>query len=392
MGSFNVTCAVSGLPIGGGTAVRYLLLTQGPYHRPGDFAVGSDAAWFPRTPPMTTHYYDYGRVDDLAPRLMAKAWRAQLREDLVPMPVGENSCHDVSVRRGSTLRAMIEASTERRLRVGRVQPSAIRSLDQLIGEARALRNGTPPPVEAKVLKGPPAGVPTWRRVARVLREAGIADHRAYALGYARVKITRNGYGEDGASDAVVAAVTAAGYAIGTTDDGPYAKGVTVLPLDYRAAVADHAERRNARKRIDVNPPLAVAGAMVRADVWASMVGDPIAGTTEELIASMGLDGYRSSLDGPPFCSSPADTFRIARGMVERGEATADEWDAFVRACAELVRVRRALATLDRQWCPSAYGGQRQEWSEHARILGAWAQTARDEAAQEAAQRAEDDAA
>ncbi len=390
MGSFDVTCAVSGLPIEGGTAVRYLLLSQGPYYRAGDFTVGPDVEWFPLTPPMSTHYYDYGRVDDLAPRFMAKAWRAQLRECLVSMPVGENSCHDVAVHRGSKLSAMIEASTEGRLRVRRVPSRMCGDLDAMISEMRALRGEPVPPRPPNEPKGPPAGVPTWRRIARVLREAGIADHRAYALGYARVKVARNGYGEGTVSDAVVAAIAAAGYAIGVHDDGPYEKGVTVLPMDYRSAVADHAERMNARKRIDVNPPLAVAGAMVRADVWASMVGDPIVGATEELIDAMGFGGFRSSLDGPPFCASGADTFRVARGMVDRGEATPDEWDAFVRACVELVRVRRSLMLIKQEWRPSAYGGQMHAWSEHARILSTWAQIARDEAAAEAKRNAEDD--
>jgi hypothetical protein len=63
MGSFDYTCAISGLPIAGGEAVRYLLLTQNPYHRgvkAGSFVCYSTDHWFPRVFPIRAKYNDYG--------------------------------------------------------------------------------------------------------------------------------------------------------------------------------------------------------------------------------------------------------------------------------------------------------------------------------------------
>ena len=79
MGSFDVTCAVSGLPANG--KVRYMLLVEGMRGAYGSLVIGHNDVWSPLTPPMACDYYDRGRVRSLAPRLMREAWLATLPEE-----------------------------------------------------------------------------------------------------------------------------------------------------------------------------------------------------------------------------------------------------------------------------------------------------------------------
>lgn len=278
MGSFDLMCAVSNLPIQGGDPVRYFLLT----HRAGDRngrSCGADDVWFPRTPPMRVTYDDYGRCRETPRELMAKAWEAQFREDLA---TGNDRAN---------LWTVLDLIHEGNVRVRQ-------------------------------------------------------DH-ADSLGEMRR----------------------------TTD----------------AMLAKQGKLPSVGKSLDVSETMVVAEAFVREDVWHSMIHEGFAAERAEYLASDApILKYTSPLDGPPFCSSPADTFRLAKAMRDRGGATPDEWDVFVRACAELLAVKSTMETLRLAWHPSSYGGQMHAWSEHSRILGTWAQIARDESTAEAMRNAEDD--
>jgi hypothetical protein len=79
MGSFDYTCAVSGLPIGAGDDVRLMLLTQNPYHhgkKAGAMTCGMNDVWFPRTFPLRGRYNDYGGVDHIQGPAQQAAWLA----------------------------------------------------------------------------------------------------------------------------------------------------------------------------------------------------------------------------------------------------------------------------------------------------------------------------
>ena len=87
MGSFSMTCSISGLGIDAGTPVRALLLTENPYGE----------GWDLRTPPIRARYNDCGSIERVHPRDLpvAKLWLRGLREDLVELGAGDNQCHDV---------------------------------------------------------------------------------------------------------------------------------------------------------------------------------------------------------------------------------------------------------------------------------------------------------
>jgi hypothetical protein len=114
MGSFSMTCSISGLGIDGGTPVRCLLLTRSPYDD-DDPRKG----WIVRTPPLRAKYNDYGSIEDVHhdDRNVAELWLRGLREDAVEKGLGDNSCHDVAVARDMTFEEMLGAIQERRLEV-----------------------------------------------------------------------------------------------------------------------------------------------------------------------------------------------------------------------------------------------------------------------------------
>ncbi len=381
MGSFDVTCAVSGLPATG--RVRYMLLVQGPYYRPGQFAVDPHDVWAPLTPPMACDYYDYGRVRAFGLTLMRKAWRAQLRECLVPTPLGANEYHDPAVRRGSKLAQMMEAAHAGRLRVRQGDYGELAEARALRKEIEALRHRSAAsahlfesqsaPIEEKpARRGPPPEVPTWRRVERALRAAGVESVRIYPESYARVIVVATKYGESKHDD-VTQAVEAAGFVATKRAHRNGAPATLVTPKDYRAAMADRAERLVAkRERLDISRPLAVVEAFIREDVWQSLLD--VSGHRIEA-HKQSIERSIRDLEGHPFCPSPADTVRHAKALISKDETLRAQWPEFLRACAELSVVRRTLASIDAVWSPTRYGGQVHEWKRHARLHEKWADIA-----------------
>lgn len=109
MGSFSMTCSISGLGIVAGTPVRALLLTENPYGE----------GWDLRTPSIRAHYNDYGSIERVHPRDLpvAKLWLRGLREDLVELGAGDNQCHDVPTRKDMTFDELLGALREGRVLV-----------------------------------------------------------------------------------------------------------------------------------------------------------------------------------------------------------------------------------------------------------------------------------
>ena len=121
MGSFDLTCAVSGLPIHAGANVRYILLQQNPYLGPRGVtskACHADDVWMPRTPPLFAKYNDYGSIERYDEKSIA-AWTIVegLRHDMLEQGVGRNTFHDVATHRRMSLASTLRAVQEDRLAV-----------------------------------------------------------------------------------------------------------------------------------------------------------------------------------------------------------------------------------------------------------------------------------
>ena len=153
MGSFDYTCCVSGLPISDGTPIRYLLLTENPYNSPAEHTCYIDDRWALRTFPLRAEYDDYGSVQIVQEGLLRDIWLEGFKRDLVERGTGDNSCHDVPVRKDMTFEQMLTAIWEGRVLVACKQPE------------------TSLPVEPS--RPIHKGIPTIQRVRKILRKAGL---------------------------------------------------------------------------------------------------------------------------------------------------------------------------------------------------------------------------
>ncbi len=117
MGSFAYTCAISGLPIGAGDKVRYLLLTKNPFYTEGGHNCYIHGVWFPRTFPLRAEYNDYGSIENIQEGPMRNVILEALQIDLIEQGWGENTCHDVPTTKDMTFDELLEAVQEGRCKV-----------------------------------------------------------------------------------------------------------------------------------------------------------------------------------------------------------------------------------------------------------------------------------
>lgn len=151
MGSFSFTCAISGLPIEAGDSLRVYLLSESPYD---EMMCGMDDRWFPRSFPLKGKYDDYGGVSDIEDGPAKDLWMDCFQKDMKRRGWGDNTCHDVPTSKTMSFDEMMNAVSERRVRVSR-DLSRPTLKDEL---------------EARGEKQP--GVPTIRDITEVLTKAG----------------------------------------------------------------------------------------------------------------------------------------------------------------------------------------------------------------------------
>lgn len=396
MGSFDYTCAISGLPIGAGDAVRFMLLTQNPYHRgktAGGNACSQSDIWFPRTYPLRGVYNDYGSVEDLQTGPQADAWLTGFGRDLVEKGWGDNACHDVPTRKGMSMEDLLNATQKGRVHVRQDVGRAYSP--EMLEFVRA----------ARVARGEPAvpkGVPTRRRVERLLVKLGYKISESYGSG---VLVNR--------VDANTVRVRMGDYADRTEALAVIRDKVTDFAAIVRAGVDDAelilcplpgVRARRSKKR---EPSLCVASAMIREDVWAAICAMPLAMAYENTRSvnwcrSMAKKAWHRTvnvsskidrmLSDDGALTNDAIPFTVGLGthwwaMVDAARAcqvTDAERDDFADTAGELLFVMSWLGATRYQWRPSASAGpQSGEWGAHAKLLlafGALAATAATEQA------------
>ncbi len=394
MGSFNETCALSGINIGCGDPVKLLFLTQNPYlmcdqHEAKRGCYHYDQ-WFCRTPPITGKYDDYGRAafkDGPIPKLIA----AVFDKDTIERPFGHNQYHAHPVTHGKGLGHYIEAAWDGRL---------------LVTDDYG-RDHTPVP----------DAWPTWERVHEMLRAAQLkimgsddsAGYNAQPVLPGIVCVHFNSYNDNTKKLKRVEEVLAEKYdtkLVLQHEDNPKGEMCLIVTAKgafkntkllhqghiYRAALDNHPENNRPSWRKDRQLP--VLAVMVRQDVWdvyctlhippgwrdfANSVGDfrtrietclkaEGEGDDEEMrqiIREMNLNqSLREVFVNIPFMTMPAEHLKAAakdkkfKGM-----------DDLVQSLAELARVEFVLATLNQAWHVPALGGQDTFWEEQKNLFG-----------------------
>lgn len=265
MGSFDYTCGVSGMPIRVGENVRYMLVTENPYAENRTTPVTSMDVWFPRTFPLRATYNDYGGVRDMEEGPQQEIWLEALRSDMVERDVGDNTVHDVALRKSMPLQQILEAIPSGRL---------------LVQQKRFSSSGD----KVKV----PVGVPTRARVERRLRKGGkhvfdpvgrdlqppdalIVERIGHGVVRVRVSCAKVWGSDDSVLEDARAALK--DYAtIVTAGSGPYARRAEMLVFATSGAAngyfqyGDHFRSRRTKTRES-----RVGHVMIREDVWQALL-------------------------------------------------------------------------------------------------------------------------
>jgi hypothetical protein len=261
MGSFDYTCAVSGLPIHCGEKIRYMLLTENPYDdtRPCNM----NDVWFPRTFPIRAEYNDYGAVEEVQDGIAKDLWMEGFQTDLVSVGTGENTVHDVPTSKDMSFDEMIDALIEGRLLVTRETGKEER--DKLLKRFK---------------KATPKGIPTMQRVRKILEKNSftVVKHGYVEPGYLinkirygqiRIRWASNGpdYGKDAEKLALIQPLFDKKYVTALTAG----RGLDAaeLLIFVRPGTADfHGHPKDSQKSLHVNHM------MIREDVWQQLLKIP----------------------------------------------------------------------------------------------------------------------
>lgn len=373
MGSFSYTCAISGLPIEEGDAVRYYLLTENPYD--SNIRCSMTDLWFPRTWPLKGIYNNYGSVEKVAGEAEKQLWLDSLRLDLVERGWGANSCHDVPTSKDMSFDQLLEAAWEGRILVSRdVDMWAHRpELQELLAKAGGL-----PKSKQKI----PKGIPTRKRVERILKQAGVGDTLIVRSdGPGRVSVQSALFHKT--TFATVQELLSGKYATMLTVDRDGHHTPEVLVGAKLGVDSYYPDRKKGKDK-----PLKVAQSMIREDVWQALCQiqyktdwgvvislEKMETNARDAWVSVTSAGARLANGAGIFTSDPipftVGTGRLFEMMGRKytlGEVKEEEVAPFLRSAAEFLLISQILANVRYQWRPSySNGPQFGEYPLHALV-------------------------
>lgn len=387
MGSFSYTCCISGLPIDAGDDVRYLLLVENPYARPYENNCSIDDLWVPRTFPLKARYDDYGSIEDVQGGLAQEVWLDSLKLGLVERGPGDNTAHDLPVRKDMNLKQILEAVWE-----GRV---LVRQRERLTMKAMRSQLNIKPTLHK--------GIPTMKRVRKIIERAGFklsdggskGGYLVCAQTKGFVRIRWDAYEGTEKNLLELQPILSDRFAtMVTTGTRSYTTGaeMIVAPKPLKDG-----ERYDTAFKYNVysNKDLHIAQAMIREDVWRALCSmrhkswskyTPqdcqswrdlakdfwAACKKEKDDPSMGVVGKlerRLMNDDNPVSGIVRDMFVNGLGahfdlMLEKNPEGAD-LEEFLATLGEMAFIRYILSNLRYQWHPSnSSGPQMGEWKLH----------------------------
>ncbi len=327
MGSFAFTCSISGLPIEAGDAVRYLLLTQGPYDDSRN--CGMNDSWFPRCFPIQAKYNDYGAVENWTPGAAVDLISDSLAVDIIERGWGDNAYHDVPTSKRMSFTQILDALPSGRILVRR-------SLDRL-----------------KNLKGlgakpkTPKGVPTRRRVQKAIEDAklplyqngGPDGYMVDKKGYGLIRVRWGGYGPGYGKDAEnlqkVQQVLGKYATMICAGNGSYAHRADLMVCPLPGT-----ENYHGRRTGNENRPLKVAQCMIREDVWQAILARGTEYYTKGYKAHLGQvadfrkmahDFWAVCLHKLPLIQKRAELLEVAKANPKGSDASTAAWGAWANA-------------------------------------------------------------
>jgi hypothetical protein len=359
---------------------------------------------------LRAKYNEYGSVRNVEKGTVRDVWFEAFQLDLVEQGVGDNSCHDVAIKKNMNLEQMLEAVWEGRLTVR----------DRDIPRVRL-------PKEFRDTEKIPKGVPTLRRIEKIITEMGEkVSTGSGGPGYLVDRIVpgeiRIRWGEYGGSgirklERVQETLQDRYATMLSCGSGSYAQDAEVLvrpkPGTLAAGGEHHFTIHYERKR----HPLLISQAMIREDVWQAMLTLQI--DRDFGRSKKGVEFYRKEaraawqkykelfkkhkeeiapdargifgrIEFESWASSHGSMYRLAKSevvtgvgrnvhwqlMAEKEHLTQDEIDKFLDTVAEMLFIENLLATCRYTWRPSySAGPQYGEFDKHHALLSAFAKVA-----------------
>lgn len=403
MGSFDYTCAVSNLPICGGTEVRLIMLTKNPFNE-GYYIHGS---WFPRSWALRATYNDYGTVEEIQDPALAQLWLDTLKIDLVEQGWGNNTVHDVPTSKNMSIETLLNALREKRV--------LVKNNSYWVRDFTRTQVTISKELEDSIECNTEDGIPTLKRLEKLLVDSGFPlfeDKNPY--GYiisespihGQINIRINVWGKELKNlKAIEPAIAAAGYSHVITKGGENSCMMLVMPGP---------EVSNYRRQEDLlrESHQPVMQAMIREDVWQALCKIDIEeslydgkNNTSIMLVADGLKSaareawkIASTWDKDPmmnpysmrhyagmaawFANDPVP------GMIGLGTAffvavqeaknlSQTDIDQFLDGAAEMYFIQIVLATTRYQWRPShSSGPQSGDWPLHEKVLEAFTSIAK----------------
>lgn len=257
MGSFSYTCTISGLPIEAGDEVRILLLSESPYN---EMVCTINDRWFPRGFPLKAKYNDYGSVEEVEEGPARDLWLDALKIDLRKRGWGDNSAHDVPTSKDMSFDDLLNAVQEGRVKVR-----------DNVGDSTIEKR-----VERFYKDGVPKGVPTLKRIEKVIADASLSSFGGWGKEgylvdvpqYGTVRIRWHGegekYGKDAEALALVQPLLDEYAAVIRAGHGSYAHDAEMLVFVKPGTKDYHGSSKEKKKS------LLVQQAMIREDVWQAL--------------------------------------------------------------------------------------------------------------------------
>jgi hypothetical protein len=386
MGSFDLTCAVSNLPVGYGDQVRLIFLVKGPYD---DENTSPYSWWVPRNFPLKAKYNDYASLTDIQTGPMNDILVKGFSLDIVEKGWGDNSYHDIPINKGMSVEELVEAVHEDRLFVGKQ--------NEYSGKFK--------PDYSK-----DDGVPSLGSIKYFLESRGFTvndakKHQGFAVdeiwsGGVRVRFVDQNYDHKKELEnlwKLLPMLQEKYAAMMVAGSGSYGHGpeIFVAPLPN----AKFGMRPNNER-----PDLPVKFALIREDVWQELLNvksevwdsksfkkadlEFFRGQVQEewdmaVDKTKSLDEKLSALfkgrhifnkDHVPYVVGYGTHWQMM--VKEADKLSKKEINEFLDTAAELAHVEMALSSLYFRWKPSVYGGQDRDFKRHAKLLSAFAKVAR----------------
>lgn len=361
MGSFAFTCCVSSLPIEAGDKVRYFLVAESPY-KDQKIQPYATSLWWPRTFPLQASYNEYGSVENIQHPQLQQLWLDSFKLDMVERGTDQ------------TFEELLEAAWEGRILIRQDMPIfPEEDLTKYLGK-------DPVPETA-------VGIPTIRRVQDLIGEGFFVDDeegfgkiRVRVVGKIRVRV--EGYKEYTEEVKLLEAV-----------QGKLKDYATAIVADEHSCSVHSGAQLLVRPRpgverfhakYDDKTPLKVRQAMIREDVWQSLLGTEVHGRWGDLYLyypsyrekrlkrGAGIDTLPQDKDPIPFTVGVSTMTRMAR----KRDWDAATSEALLKTVMEFSYIHVILDTVRYQWRPSfSSGPQSGEWLAHEQLLSRWSDIA-----------------